>query len=116
MTTGSFVNHVYGRMVNTPTPEVGMGATVLMWTDRAPATIVEVVSPKTIKVQGDNAKRVDENGMSESQTYEYTPNEDGPVDTYTLRKNGRWIRKGDPMKGGQCLLVGSREKYHDFSF
>jgi hypothetical protein len=30
--SGSLVNHLYSGMVNTPTPEVGMAATILHWT------------------------------------------------------------------------------------
>lgn len=97
-------------------PEVGMGATILMWTDRLPATVVEVVSPKKIVIQHDDAKRIDNNGMSEAQDYEFTPNLDAAKETYTQRKDGQWVREGSPMKGGTRIILGARRKYYDFSF
>ena len=116
MHTGSFINHLQGASKQ-PEPEVGMGATILMWSDREAATIVSVSkSGKRIEVQRDHAKRTDNNGLSESQTYEFTPNPEGPRIAYTLRKNGQWVREGESMKGGQRLRVGSRDHYYDFSF
>lgn len=114
--TGSLVNYLQGGPTK-ETPKVGMGATVLMWTDRTPATIIEVSpSGKTLKAQEDDAKRVDSNGMSDAQQYEYTPNPEGYTTTFTLRKNGSWVRQGESMNTGQRLRIGSREKYYDFSF
>ena len=41
--TGSLINHLYSRMtINEPEPTVGMGVTMLGWTDREAGTIVEV--------------------------------------------------------------------------
>jgi hypothetical protein len=118
--TGSLVNLISGNSQQ-PTPEVGMGATVLQWTDRSAATIVEVAItnkgvPKAITIQYDNSQRTDSNGMSESQTYDYTPNPHGSKVEYTLRKNGAWVRRGDPLKGGQRVAIGYRDTYHDYSF
>lgn len=115
---GSLVNHILSNSTKgQPEPVVGMGATELQWTDRTPVTIIEVSkNGKTIKVQEDHAKRTDDNGMSESQTYSYSANPEGRIQTYTLRKNGAWVRKGEPMKEGSKLRIGIREKYHDFSF
>jgi hypothetical protein len=60
-------------------PAVGMGITVLMWTDRMPGTIISVsASGKSFKYQADTATRIDENGMSDAQTYEYGPDPSGP--------------------------------------
>ncbi len=99
-----------------PTPEVGMGATRLGWTDRHPYTIIEVLGPKRIKVQSDNATRVDKNGMSECQEYLYEPDPTGGVEEVTLRKNGRWVTKGESQGQGTAFALGYRKKYHDFSF
>lgn len=116
MDTGSVTNHSLGISTKgQPDPYVGMGVTMLFWTDRHPATVIEVKG-KTITIQEDHAERADDNGMSEVQKYVYARNFRGPTHTFTLRKNGAWVKKGEPMKGGQRLRVGSREKYHDFSF
>ena len=55
--TGSLVNHLMSQ--DTPiAPEIGMGATILSWTDRNAGTIVKI-TPKQIHVQEDNAERTD---------------------------------------------------------
>ena len=97
METNSLVNYMDGRS-KYPDPVVGMGATRLMYTDRKPLTIVEVLRTKSgtlvgVKVQEDNARRIDSNGMSESQEYEYSPNPEAAVRIYTLRGNGAFVLK-----------------------
>ena len=115
MTTGSFINNLMQDAI-TPAPEVGMGATMISWTDREPATIIEVSkSGKKITIQADIATRTDDNGMSESQSYTFERNPKAYATEYSLRKNGRWVRVGDSMTGSS-LLVGHRSKYYDFSF
>lgn len=95
-----------------PTPTVGMGGTILSYTDRHAVTVVEVLTPKKIVVQYDNATRTDKNGMSESQSYEFSPNPEGQKHTVTLRKDGRWKEQG----GSTVVMLGRRDKYHDYSF
>ena len=113
--TGSLINHVLSNY-NDATPVVGMGCTILGWSDRHAATIVEVSkNRKTIAIQKDIAVRTDKNGMSEMQSYDFTPNPNATKEIYTLRKNGRWIRKGDSIKGNH-LKIGARQEYYDFSF
>lgn len=93
------------------TPVVGMGATVLSYTDRNAYTIVAVPSRCRMILQRDTATRTDDNGMSESQTYEFSRNPEAPTIVCRFgRKNG-W-RTPD----GRKVLVGVREQYRDFSF
>lgn len=106
--TGSLMNHVMSRLA-TPTPEVGMGATILMWTDRHAATIVKV-TPTQVHVQQDKATRVDKNGMSDSQDYTYEPNPEAPIQVFRKTKRG-WRDRS-----GQGLGIGYRCEYYDFSF
>lgn len=116
MRTGSLVNHLMGESTS-PEPAVGLGATILYWSDRHPATVVEVSkSGKAITVQEDNAKRTDNNGLSESQEYEYSENPNGRKMVFSLRKNGAWVEKNSSMQNGVRLLLGSRNKYYDYSF
>lgn len=104
---GNFIRH------KCPNPEVGMGATILSYTDRTAATIVSVnKSGKTIEITRDEATRVDDNGMSESQKYEFKTKPDAPKVKVRLRKDGQWRI----LKDGRKVIVGHREKYHDFSF
>ena len=114
--TGSLTNNIYAN-AQQETPVVGMGATELWHTDRHAVTIVSVSkNGKRIEVQRDNAKRLDKNGLSESQTYEYTPNPDAPRLTYTLRRNGRWVAVGSGRVTGRALLIGHRDEYIDPCF
>lgn len=114
---GSLINMMMANS-ESKNPQVGDGATILSYTDRAAATVVWVSADgKTVKITRDDAKRIDHNGMSESQEYEYTSNMN--VDdstTYTLRKNGTWVVKGSGYKNGRKILIGYRETYHDYSF
>lgn len=125
--TGSLMNHLYSRMVNgQPEPVVGMGATLLQWTDRDPATIVEVKKTKAgawlIAVQEDKAQRTDNNGFSESQEYEYSPNPEASKQWFRFEDGKGWRGVRDNGKGrmvltgGGGLRIGEREKYHDFTF
>lgn len=96
-------------------PEVGMGATEGVGSDRYPFTIIEVRSPTTIVVQRDNFTRTDKNGFSESQTYEYSPCPEATKVVVTKRKSGRWVRRGQKGHYGG-FGIGHREAYQDPSF
>ena len=126
--TGSFVNHMISRgVVGEPKPVVGMGCTFLSWTDRDAGTIVDVIHKpggivKRIACTHDDAKRVDNNGMSESQEYEFTSNMDGQRSWFAKDRKGFWVHVRENEKGNFVqarsggLRIGSRDKYHDFSF
>jgi hypothetical protein len=116
MAYGSLINAISGSNPEL-LPEVGMGATQLFWTDRVASTVIEVsASGKSVTVQRDKAIRTDDHGMSDAQSYRYEPNPEGGTAVYTKRKNGQWIRKGDPLQGGQRLGLGYRNEYRDYSF
>lgn len=97
-------------------PKVGMGATMIGWTDRHAYTVVEVKSARHVVVQRDAVKRVDMNGISESQRYEFSADPEGEMYEVTRRKNGRWVIKGESMKNGTKFVIGHREEYFDYSF
>jgi len=122
--TGSLINHVYSRE-KSPEPVVGMGATILGWSDRHAGTIVNVFDVRGVKhisVQRDISKRIDKNGMSDSQTYEYSPNTQGPVNTFRFR-NDRWEEVYFNTKtnrwnkfGSYGIRIDVRDTHHDYSF
>lgn len=113
METGSLMNLL--RANATPkTPEVGMGATILLWTDRYACTVTKV-EPKRVTVREDVATRTDANGMSDAQSYAYHADPNGREWVFTLRKSGRWVCAGDPPNG-TALHIGVRNAYHDYSF
>lgn len=113
--TGSLINHLYSKS-ESPVPEIGMGVTQLCFSDRHPYTIIDVISSREILVQADSAVRVDNNGMSDSQSWEFSSNPRGHKYILTLRKNGAWKCKGASLKGSESWMIGKRSKYHDFSF
>lgn len=93
----------------------GLGVTYHIGSDRYPYTIVKVVSSSRIIVQADSYSRIDNNGLSEIQEYEYTPNLNAEQVTITLRKDGYWRRKGDSSRSG-IFTLGKRSAYLDPSF
>lgn len=110
-----FFGNIMNRISEGPgqtAPTVGMGCTITMYSDRRAATVIEIKSPYRIVIQCDNAKRIDNNGMSDSQDYAYTPNPLGKKAVFTKRRDGRWKE----LKGSDGLRLGSRDEYYDFSF
>jgi hypothetical protein len=94
-------------------PEVGMGATICVGSDRYPATIIQVTSNgKRIVVQEDKATRIDNNGFSEQQEYIIQPDLNGTIHIASLRKDGRYREVG----GATPITIGARGKYYDFSY
>lgn len=108
--TNSVINHLMSGHVGGPVPTVGMGLTVLHWTDRSAGTIVRVSpSGKTFWFTDDTVTRTDSNGMSESQDYTYTSNPASKVHAARLTTRG-WKSEG------HGISVGYRRAYHDYSF
>lgn len=111
MQTASLMNHLMMNSTN-PVPVVGMGLTLLKWTDRSAATIVRVhPGGKKFWAVSDEATRTDKNGMSDAQSYEYTPGT-GPEFEVKLFKKG-WKAFGP---SGTPVSLGHRNAYHDYSF
>lgn len=114
---GSLINCIADNAPVRRIPDVGDGATIVMWSDRLPATITEVRKTKSgklrITVQEDKATRIDNNGISESQSWQFERDTNGRVFQYSERKDGV-LR--EVQNGGTTLWVGSRQKYYDFSF
>ena len=125
--TASLINNIYARSTNgQPNPEVGMGVTMLGWTDRYPGRITEVFmigKLTAIAVEEMNAIRTDNGGFTEAQTYEYLPYTDGGnISYYSQDATGYWTRVyRNPetnrwIKGTGGLIIGQMEKYYDFTF
>lgn len=112
--TASFINTLIGNSPP-PIPEVGLGATELLYSDRHAYTIVRISKGgKRFWMQRDIARRSDNNGMSNAQTYTYRPNPDAPEVAVSLRKDGKWRRVGFREEG--VVSVGLRMEYYDYSF
>lgn len=107
------VMHLYSK--TNVEPQVGLGGTVLMYSDTYPVTIVRV-QPREIVVQEDKATPIPGRTWplkADDYTYESDPK--ARLEIFTLRKNGRWVKAGQSMNG-ERLMVGPRKKYLDPSF
>jgi len=94
-----------------PKPEVGMGCTMLGWSDRYAYTITRISkSGKTFWAKRDLSVRVDCNGMSEDQSYDYTSNPLAPERMVRLCKRDQWRSKCERF------IIGYRNEYYDYSF
>ena len=124
--TGSMTNHLYSRANAGIEPTVGLGCTILEWTDRHAATIYEVKkmgAGDVIMVREDISVRTDDRGMCDDQSYEYTPNASGKI-THFRFKNGKWnevvlntmTRRWNNVVPGKGIVLGLRDSYHDYSF
>lgn len=95
-------------------PEVGMDATVCYVGDRV-STKITAVSKSGKSVTTWDGKAVI--GWTIRANGEMYFNAGRDERTWTLRKNGRWIVKGQPMERyATHLLVGVKDDYRDPSF
>lgn len=128
--TGSLVNHIYSRStLGQPAPFVGMGCTLLGWTDRQAGTIVKVEELEAkdyqfvVHVTEDTATVVKGSCQDGSAVYEFKSNPDGHRTQFRSRRdNGKWERVALSSKGrwtkvdGYGLRIGARDHYHDPHF
>lgn len=99
MNTVSFQSMIMQQ--NPIAPVVGMPCCEILYTDRYPYTVTEVISATEIKVKPNHYTVLDHYGEK------YQINgviEEHPGETYTKRKNGRWVRKGESMNGTAIAL------------
>lgn len=88
----------------------GTPATVCHFTDRDPYEVTRVSAKGTVWVRRMDYKRVDDNGMSDSQHYEYTSNPSYPEQRLSRRAGGRYYL------AGSYVSFGIARRYHDYSF
>lgn len=106
-------------------PEVGMGATVMFFSDREAGTIIDVKpykggpnkgQPKEIVFQYDHWKVVSGSAGDGSAVYEYERNPNGRTETFTFsKKRQRWV---EAKTGGRgvWLALGVRSQHYDPHF
>jgi hypothetical protein len=98
-------------------PFVGGPATIYAYSDRYPGT-VQSVTDKEIIITEDKYERIDNNGMSESQEYEYTSNPYGRRFVFRKVRSGRcrgqWRENG--LTTGMPVNFSYRQKYYNPSF
>ena len=128
--TTSLVNHLYNRMTNgSPDPIIGMGATILGWSDRHAGTVQSVTKLDSkvwsyqITVTSDTRTVVSGSEHDGSAVYSFSSNLDGYGYIYRKdRKTGHWVSgyinpdSGRFIKQDGRLILGFRESYIDPSF
>lgn len=125
--TGSVINHLMARGTRgEPEPTVGMGATLLSWTDRHAGTIVAVekdgAGRYVVTVREDKARVVSGSTFDGSAAYEYEPDPDGFEHMFRREEGKGWrgVRRGVgrrlKLAEGYGLRIGARESYRDPSF
>lgn len=132
--TASVSNHLMSRgTIGQPNPEVGMGATILRWSDRDAATImwVGVVTIRgqtvpAVGIQQDIAKRLIGCVSDGTARYGHEADNTAPVIGFAFvdgawRQAERIMRAGKPTKShkvvkGLYLRIGERNTYVDPSF
>lgn len=114
MTYGSLHNVLASNASETtaPAPAVGDGATILGWTDRRAATVIEVKSPTCIVLREDKVEW-GEWGATKPLSVEPDPN--GRVETARKNKDGKWRLSGYGASR-PVVLVGVRSPYYDWNF
>ena len=87
---GGFINQMMGN--NSTLPEVGKGATELMYSDRHAYEVTEVSEDQSRCVlQQYRPERIDKQGMSESQTYKFEKLHDHKMNVvWRSKKGGCW--------------------------
>lgn len=130
--TGSVINHLMASgTIGQPEPTIGMGVTILSWSDRKAGTITRTgiwAKCKAIEVREDHSRVVSGSTHDGTAKWEYAPNPTGNA-LFFVFKDDQWRRatnEADPRdfvklklykKGsGQGLRIGSRETYYDPSF
>lgn len=80
--------------------EVGTGVTEYGYSNKYPYEVVEVKDQKHIVIREMETKRIDKNGMSDCQEYQYISNTNNPK-IELVNKNGVWFK----------VLEHSKEKW-----
>lgn len=125
--TGSVINHLQSRaVIGQPEPKVGMGCTILKWSDRDAATIFRVfqVGKATIvETRDDHSRVIAGSGHDGSAEYEHKIDVNGSRRYFRRGDDGMWhsVRFNEATKRwGKCtgpgLRIGARDSYRDPSF
>lgn len=97
-------------------PQVGMGVTEYCWSDRHAYEVIAVKDARHITVRRLDYKRIDNNGMSEDQEYEFKSNEKNHTCELFLTKKGVWRERIGRSLGCDTFGIGRADEYYDYSF
>jgi len=109
-------------------PEVGVGATLHLYSDSYAFTVVDVINESKIVVRRCKATLKDgwkpdmqaggfsaHTSNNASQEYTYEDDLEAVGVAYTLRNNGGWYAEGESSKGSR-LVLGYRARFYDYNF
>ena len=91
------LRELYGRIM----PEVGMGATVILWSVRRANTITRVITPNKIAVK-QNKTRCKDFYADEDEILDELY---GDEDIYTRRRSGLWVMEEQAGKYGSVIFL-----------
>ncbi len=132
--TGSVMNHLFSRAtIGQPKPVVGMGCTMLLWSDRSAGTITKVTEIGgskrwlyEIEVCRDVVTVVAGSSFDGSAEYVYRPSTVSHRYIFRMeREGGAWREVYKNLEsgkmnliagGGKGLRIGERDEYRDPSF
>lgn len=108
----------YADQNRKPTPKIGEGATLRIWTDCHACTVVKISkSGKVVWIQEDRATVVKGTTYDGSAEYTYERNPQGRIWRVSLRKNGAWKVSGTRSReNGMTVGFGHRREYRDPCF
>lgn len=111
---GSLQNRLQERMVQ-PMPEIGMGATELLYTDRNAYEVIAVKDARHCTVREYDCK-LKEGSDWLDQDYEFISNPKNRTANLFLTKKGRWVQRYDNGYYGNYFRLGVADQYRDPSF
>jgi hypothetical protein len=117
-------NMMHAAVKGAPAPTVGMGVTILYWTDRHVGTIVKVISHSEIHFTSDDTVADPSKPLAMGhQEWIHTPNPNGPIVIGKKAKDGKWYiahktPTGQMRVNKHCtpLAVGVKNYRYDWSF
>jgi hypothetical protein len=111
---GSLQNRLMERHTQV-VPEVGMGVTELLYSDREPYEIVEITDDRHIKVRSLDYK-ISEGKNYYDQVYDLFSNKENHIIALFKTKKGEWREKKGRSLGCNRFVIGYADKYEDPSF
>lgn len=117
-------NIMHASVKGAPVPTVGMGVTILCWTDRYVGTINKVINEKEFHFTIDEtvADKSKDCSMGH-QNWIHTPQPDGAKRIAMMGRDGRWYEARKTKTGRmsvskkcQPLAVGFKNYNYDWSF
>ncbi len=106
---GNLTNRLMERTENQEQEiKIGMGATIIMYSDRIACTVIEIKGKCKAVIQRDKAKCI---GGAYSNEWELSRDENGMKYEIYCR-NGVWRVKDSKEK----VIIGKRDYYYDYTF